>query len=194
MLRFSIPFRSLSLRVVSPLEDSSSFEDSYRLCAADVIVTNFAAEQAAIWIANGAIANFVGTQITQNSISKTLVGGVMCIHGMESLTFYVPKDTIVRLKNVTIVGNTAAYSLLSYTEGSGDYEVYVYSDVVRMVAYLDVNTEFKKTGSILQAPRSQPGIDVTDAWFLRTQEVCESCIYRRYCHRNNDCFWLLLGN
>lgn len=138
-----------------------------------MIITDFSSTTSNLWVSDGATVNLDNCSIVKNTVTGTKVNNaVISLNAVElGSNDIVEQDTILRLQQCTITGNTAKEIIIANNKRLFTaFQALIFSDTDFTVKYIDVKVG--TTQPISEAPVSRPGITATSAWFVAIQEVC----------------------
>ena len=137
-------------------------------CGAGLKIIDFESEYSALQISDEATVTLEGCTLSRNSISDA--------YANNAVIRVLDEDTILRLRQCTLSGNTAPNMLAVRCNSCAMSDVGIYSDVEREV-YLDSDSPSQATTlPLAQAPASRPGIDASTPWLLNVQQVRSRCV------------------
>lgn len=143
-------------------------------CCAGLSIIDFESATSAIFISQGATVTLQNSTLTRNTITGSFLNvAIISVNAVDPNDNNVPQDTILRLRQCTLAGNTAT-NVLTATADSEPFELFgvgVYSDVEREVFLNGAIPLRGNTLGLEEAPGGRPGIDESSVWFVDLQQV-----------------------
>lgn len=131
---------------------------------------DFESENSALWMDYGATVTLDSSTLSRNYITGTLTNNAVVsvnARGINNINAQ-QQNTVLRLQQCTLAGNSGPNIFVAHSWGGLDVEVY--SDVERDV-FFTKNDAMGTTTPLSMALASTPGINASSPWFIDVKQV-----------------------